>query len=438
MSNLTLRFRGAVADLSAADRDALFDRSTSADPAVREQTSAIIRDVRANGDDALKRMAKQFDRVDLDALEVPRSLCRAALDRTPRDLRRALERAAVNIATVSRAEMPESSACQPFAGVTIERRPMPLNSVGVYAPGGRAAYPSSVLMGVVPARVAGVREVVVCSPPGADGAPTEIVLAAAALTNADRVFAVGGAGAIAAMAYGTQTVPRVDRIVGPGNAYVAEAKLQVVGAVGIDAPAGPSEVLAIVDATSDVTRVALELIAQAEHDPKACAVAVVLGNAVADALATALDDAISHAERDEIVRESLAAGGGILVARSAAEAIDFANAYAPEHLLIATADAAELGAQIRTAGTVFLGLFASVAFGDYLTGSNHVLPTGGLARSYSGLSVLDFIRWTSMQTISPDAAAALAMDVDILARAEGLPGHAAAARAAGAFEGSLT
>lgn len=437
MSTLSMRFVGNASALSSTDRQALLDRSTSTDTLVRERTAAIIRAVRTEGDAALMRMASAFDGADLESLEVSPRLCRAALDDTPSTLRRALERAAANIASVARAESPTASLCEPEPGVAITRTPIPLDRVGVYAPGGRAAYPSSVLMGVVPARVAGVREVIVCSPPGATGLPTSIVLAAAALANADRVFAIGGAGAIAAMAYGTQTVPRVDRIVGPGNAYVAEAKLQVVGAVAIDAPAGPSELLVIADETSDVARVALEMVAQAEHDPKACAVAVVVGQEIADTLRSELAAAVERAERRDIVVRSMAFGGGVIVADTVDEAIELANAYAPEHLLVATDDAAAIGSRIRTAGTVFLGQSNSVAFGDYITGSNHVLPTGGLARSYSGLSVLDFIRWTSFQSVSPRAAASLALDVDMLARAEGLRGHAAAATAAGALEETL-
>jgi histidinol dehydrogenase len=313
----------------------------------------------------------------------------------------------------------------------IGRKPHPLGRVGVYAPGGRAAYPSSVLMGVVPARVAGVSEIILCSPPQRDGLPSSVVLAAAALTEVDRVFAVGGAGAVAAMALGTQTIPRVDRVVGPGNAYVAEAKLQVTGAVAIDSPAGPSELLVIADAAGDPNRIALELAAQAEHDPRACAVAVVVGRKTADAIETALVNAIPPGPMGIAAREALAANGGVLACETLDDAIDFANAYAPEHLLIATSDDARVVDRIRGAGTVFIGRDTSVAFGDYLTGANHVLPTGGLSRAYSGLSVLDFIRWTTYQRVSASAASSVARDVIVFAEAEGLPGHALAARAAG-------
>jgi histidinol dehydrogenase len=387
--------------------------------------------VRSRGDAALIALACELDGVSLQDIEVSIAQCRAALDRTPPELRRAMERSATNLATVARANLPTSSECEPEPGIVIGRKPHPLGRVGVYAPGGRAAYPSSVLMGVVPARVAGVSEIILCSPPQRDGLPSSVVLAAAALTEVDRVFAVGGAGAVAAMALGTQTIPRVDRIVGPGNAYVAEAKLQVTGAVAIDSPAGPSELLVIADAACDPNRIALELAAQAEHDPRACAVAVVVGRETADAIETALVNAIPPGPTGIAAREALAANGGVLACETLDDAIDFANAYAPEHLLIATSDDARVVDRIRGAGTVFIGRDTSVAFGDYLTGANHVLPTGGLSRAYSGLSVLDFIRWTTYQRVSASAASSVARDVMVFAEAEGLPGHALAARAAG-------
>jgi histidinol dehydrogenase len=293
-------------------------------------------------------------------------------------------------------------------------------------------------MGAIPARVAGVGETVLCSPPRTDGRPSAIVLAAAALAGVDRVFAVGGAGAIAAMAYGTETVPRVDRIVGPGNAYVAAAKLLVTDMVAIDAPAGPSELLVIADESGDVRRIALELLAQAEHDPSACVVAVVVGEGVATQLRQAIETAMPVQPRREIIAAALAANGGVLVADGLDEAIAFANDYAPEHLLIAARNENAILDRCRNAGTIFIGASNSVSFGDYLTGANHVLPTGGLGRSYSGLSVLDFIRWTTYQRVSPSAAATLAADTAAFAEAEDLPGHALAARAAGNTAGGAS
>jgi histidinol dehydrogenase len=285
-------------------------------------------------------------------------------------------------------------------------------------------------MGIIPARVAGVGEIVLCSPPARDtGTPSSVVLAAAALAGADRVFALGGAGAVAAMAYGTASVPRVDRIVGPGNAYVAAAKLQVSSAVAIDSPAGPSELLVLCDETADASLVAREMLAQAEHDPLAAVVAVTTGERAVDDIVSALDAGLATHPRAEICRAALAGQGAVLFVSSEADAIVFANEYAAEHLLLIVKTPDDALALLRNAGTVFVGATASVAFGDYMTGANHVLPTGGLARSYSGLSTLDFVRWTTYQRVTRDAAARLADDVGIFADAEGLPGHALTARA---------
>jgi len=257
------------------------------------------------------------------------------------------------------------------------------------------------------------------------------VLAAAALAGADRVFSIGGAGAVAAMAYGTTTIPRVERIVGPGNAWVAEAKVQVANTVAIDSPAGPSELLILADETADPAAIARELCAQAEHDPRACVVAVVTSDEQATKVLAALDDEIVKQPRFGIIVEALATAGGVLVADSTDEAIAFANDYAAEHLQLQCADVDAVLARLRNAGTVFCGASASVAFGDYMTGANHVLPTGGLSRSFSGLSILDFIRWTTWQQVTPAAAAGLAEPVGVFADAEGLAGHARAARALG-------
>jgi histidinol dehydrogenase len=286
-------------------------------------------------------------------------------------------------------------------------------------------------MGAIPARVAGVGEVVVCSPPTSSGEPSRVILAAAELGGVDRVFAVGGAGAIAAMAYGTRTIPRVDRIVGPGNAYVAEAKLQVASVVGIDSPAGPSELLVIADRTADPASMAREVMAQAEHDPLAAVVVVAIGAPVARRIADAVWAAVGTEPRRAIIDESLAARGALLVAQSVDEAVALANEWAPEHLLLAVSDPAGAFDGVRGAGTVFFGEASSVVFGDYLTGANHVLPTGGLARSYSGLSTMDFVRWTTYQRVDPAAARRLAADTAAFATAEQLPAHAAAAAAWG-------
>jgi histidinol dehydrogenase len=431
--SLTIRIRTSIDQLSDADRALLFDRSTALNGEVRRATADLIEQVRSRGDDALRQLAWRFDGVVLKCVEVPVAARRSAFERTAPELRRAMERAARNIAAVHSAAMPTSSCVEPEHGLTIMRRPDPLARVGVYAPGGRATYPSSVLMSAVPARVAGVDEVILCSPPTTSGLPSDGVLAAAEIAGVDRVFAIGGAGAIAAMAFGTRSVPRVDRVVGPGNAFVAEAKLQLCGVVGVDLPAGPSELCVIADASADPSTVAMELLAQAEHDPFACVVAIAIGDGVAADVAAAIDELLPSQPRREIIGTALGTRGAILAARNASQAVLFANQYAAEHVLLAVTDAGALVPLLRNAGTIFVGERTSVAFGDYMTGANHVLPTGGLARSYSGLSVADFFRWTTIQTATPFAAGALADDVARFAEAEALPGHAMAARRAGAI-----
>ncbi len=424
------RFHGSVAALSQSDRHTLFDRSTSADDAVRRQTAEIIARVQRDGDDALRQMAATFDGATLDTLEVPRAeWARALADMAP-DLREALERTVRNVRTAHTAFLPVAVEVETEPGIRIGRRPDPLRRVGVYAPGGRATYPSSLIMGVVPAKVAGVHEVIVCSPASSSGRPSDVVLAAAELAGADRLFAIGGAGAIAALAYGTASVPRVDRVVGPGNAWVAEAKLQCAGAVAIDSPAGPSELLVIADETANPTVIAREMLAQAEHDPRAAVVCLTIGASTGQAVHAAIEALLPSSERAGIIRESFAFAGAVLQCESLAEAVSFANEWAAEHLLLALVPEAldAAFAALRGAGTVFLGEPSSVAFGDYMTGANHVLPTGGLSRCYSGLSTLDFIRWTSWQRVTPAAAASLADAVGRFADREGLPNHAAAAR----------
>ena len=428
--SVLLRFTGPLAALDDADLRALLQRESAASANVTTATADIIAAVRTNGDRALLAMARALDGVELSELEVRRATVDRALERLAPNLREALQRAASNIAAVHRAFMPTAIETSPEPGIVIGRRPDPLDRVGVYAPGGRAAYPSSVLMAAIPARIAGVREVILCSPPQANGLPSDVVLAAAALAGVDRVFAIGGAGAIAAMALGTESIPRVDRIVGPGNAYVAEAKTQLSGVVGIDSPAGPSELLVIADDSARPERVAIELIAQAEHDPMACVVAITLSDELARAVMLELDRLVPDARRYRIVQDALAARGAVLVARDLNDAVEFSNRFAPEHLLLAVRNPDDVLTRVRSAGTVFIGDANSVAYGDYSTGANHVLPTGGSARWCSGLSPLDFVRFTTWQRVSDEAATALAGRVELLANAEGLPAHAAAARAA--------
>ena len=426
------RWRGPLAALGTDARRSLLarGRTAGADTELRRDTADIIAAVRAGGDRALLEMAVEFDGVALDTLEVPVERCRSALANLSPGLRRAMERSVRNIATAHAAQVPLSTEVETEPGVRVGRRADPLARVGIYAPGGRAAYPSSVLMGAVPARVAGVAEVVLCSPPGPAGAPSDLVLAAAALAGVDRVFAVGGAGAVAAMAYGTEAIPRCDRIVGPGNRWVAEAKLQVSGVVAIDSPAGPSELLVIADEQARPDVIAREVLAQAEHDPAAAVVVVVLGG---DDLACRIEQAVARQltaeSRRQVIAEALEARGAVLTASGLDEALAFAEEYAAEHLLLAVVGAGSVLPRVRNAGTVFVGESSSVAFGDYMTGANHVLPTGGLARSWSGLSTLDFVRWTTWQQVEPASAARLSDDVAAFAMSEGLNAHASAAAA---------
>lgn len=434
MTPVAFAARGALRAFDPIATQALFNRSTSADASVRTRTTEIVARVQRDGDAALFALARDLDGATLDALEVPRARWLDALESLEPALRRAIERAAANIRAVHEAFRPTATEVVTADGAIIGRRPDALARVGVYAPGGRAAYPSSLLMGAIPARVAGVREVIVCTPPDATGSPSPVVLAAAAIAGVDRVFALGGAGAVAALAYGTATVPAVDRIVGPGNAYVAEAKLQVSGIVGIDSPAGPSELLVVADASASASVIAREMLAQAEHDPVAAVVLVTDAAGLAAEVERELTTRIDAEPRASIIRAAFAARGGIITVASMRDAVEFANRWAPEHLLLVVEPRVEremLGA-LRSAGTIFVGETSSVSFGDYMSGANHVLPTGGLARIWSGLSTLDFVRWTTWQRIDRDAARALASDVDAFATAEGLPAHAAAARQWGA------
>lgn len=430
--------RGRVAELSDAERELMLGRAPDDLSGVQTAVAGLIADVRVRGDDALREMAARFDGVQLATLEVPPEAWAEAVDALDPKVRSALERAARNIRTFHEAQIPADVEIEVEPGVQLGRRFVPLAAVGVYAPGGRAAYPSSVLMGAVPAVAAGVEEIVVCSPPGPDGRPSKEVLAAAKIAGATRLFAVGGAGAVAAMAYGAGSIPRCAAVVGPGNKWVLEAKRQVAGEVVIDSPAGPSEVLVLADETADPVKVAAELVAQAEHDPEAACALVSTSLELIEETEHELERQLGAAPRREVIETALRTRGGLLLADSRDEAIGFTDAWAAEHLAIYTADPRADLEGISTAGTVFLGGPGAVAFGDYITGANHVLPTAGTSRSFSGLSVLHYLRSYTWQELTEEGAASLADDVVTLAEAEGLPGHGAAAalrRAGGAGAG---
>lgn len=393
-----------------------------------DRVTSIIADVRERGDDALRDLARRFDGVDLEQIEVPTREIRSASRDLDAGVRGALEEAAGAIEAFHRAQARPILEMETHPGVRIGRKSEPLRRVGVYAPGGRAAYASSVLMGVIPAKIAGVDEVVVCSPPGPDGLPPKLVLAAAELSGADAVYAIGGAGAIAAFAYGTATVKPVDKVVGPGNVYVTEAKRQLNGVIAIDGPAGPSEILVIADGAADPRLIAGELLAQAEHDPEASCILISPSKRLLKAVRATVDELVAELSDSATARAALAARGALLEVDDLDQAYSFSEAFAPEHLMIATANPRDGLSRVRCAGTVFLGQSSSVVFGDYVTGANHVLPTGGLARAYSGLSTSDFQREFTYQEVTPMAAARLSRNTGILAEAEGLPAHAQAAR----------
>lgn len=433
----TIRFSidSELSALGEADRQRLLERTFAPEPAIVDAVSEIIEEVAGEGDAALHAMAKRFDGVSLDALEVPRESWRVARREVPMELVGALEMARDRIVAFHHRQLPSADEFDSGDGIRLGRRPEALETVGAYAPGGRAAYPSSVLMCVVPAKLAGVNQVVVCSPPCEGGTPAATVLAACDVAGADRLFAIGGAGAVAALAYATESVPRADKVVGPGNVYVTEAKRQLAGRIASDCLAGPSELLIVADATARVDVVARELIAQAEHDPDAVVVAVVPDRPTADQVRTEVERLAAAQPRHEVIGQALARGGALLVGDTD-EALAFVGAFAPEHLMLLVEDPRTAMSRVRRAGSIFLGPSSSVVFGDYMSGTNHVLPTAGQCRSQSGLSVADFVRWSTYQEIDHEGAARLADSTAVIASAEGLEGHAAASRAWSSSQGA--
>ena len=408
---------------------ALIAFETGQDPAVDAAVSAIIADMRARGDVALLEYTAKFDRVAVasaSALEISSAEMRAAFDGLPRDQRSALETAAERIRAYHERQKMASWSYREADGSELGARVTPLDRVGVYVPGGKAAYPSSVLMNAIPARVAGVPEIIMVVPTP-DGVRNPLVLAAAHLAGVSRAFAIGGAQAIAALAYGTATVPAVDKICGPGNAYVAAAKRRVFGEVGIDMNAGASEILVIADATANPDWVAMDLFSQAEHDERAQALLVTPEAALIESVAASIERQIGEMPRRAIIAASLANRGALIKVRDLDQACAIANRVAPEHLELAVANPAALLPKIRHAGAIFLGHHASEALGDYCAGPNHVLPTGRTARFSSPLGVYDFQKRTSIVCLTPAAARTLGPVAATLARGEGLEAHARSA-----------
>ena len=387
----------------------------------------IIARVRAEGDAALKDYTRRFDGAELETPEVSREEIDEAVGAVGPELLRILEVAARNIRRFHERQVRTSFIINDESGVIMGQKIIPVDRAGLYVPGGTAAYPSTVLMDAIPAKIAGVPEVVMVTPPGRNGKVNPAILAAAHVAGINRIFKVGGAQAIAALAYGTETIPRVDKIVGPGNAFVAEAKRQVYGQVSIDMIAGPSEILVVSDGNSNPRHVAADLLSQAEHDKLASAVLVTDSEALAKAVQAEIERQLPLLEREEIARASIENNGKIIIAEDLNMVIDIANEIAPEHLELCVDQPFDYLNRIRHAGSIFMGRNCPEALGDYLAGPNHTLPTSGTARFSSPLSVDDFVKKTQYTYFTADALKRVANDVAVFARAEGLTGHARSA-----------
>jgi len=390
---------------------------------VERRVSEIVTAVRKRGDAALLRYTRMFDRVRLtpETMEVKPTEIERALGRVPGKDLTTLRLAAKRIAAFHRRQLQKTWQYRDPLGMTLGQRITALDRVGVYVPAGKASYPSTVLMNAIPAKVAGVREIIMASPIGSDGA---LILAAARIAGVNRIFRVGGAQAVAALAFGTHTIPKVDKIVGPGNIFVATAKRMVFGEVDIDSIAGPSEILLLADDSADPVHVAADMLSQAEHDELAAALCVTTSLSLATRIQSAIEKQLQSTKRHAITRESVAKYGAIIVARGPKEMVDLANAIAPEHIELIVRRPEKLAKQIRNAGAMFLGPYSAPPLGDYLAGPNHVLPTGGSARFFSPLGTYDFLKRTTMIYAEKRALRKLAPKLTQLARLEGLDEHA--------------
>jgi histidinol dehydrogenase len=411
LRRLSTRSPGFEAKLAALTR---YDAAQ--DPAVQKAVRKILADVRKRGDAAVREYTRKFDGVS------PKDFPLTGLGAIPREQAEALRAAHERIKAFHEKQRQESWQFTEADGTRLGQQVSPLGRVGLYVPGGKAAYPSSVLMNAVPAKVAGVREIVMVSPN-----PNPLVLAAAALAGVDRVIGIGGAQAIGALAYGTKRIARVDKIVGPGNAYVAEAKRQVFGEVGIDMVAGPSEILVIADGSVPADWVAMDLFSQAEHDESAQAILLSPEESYLDAVAASIDKLLPGMERKAVISASLKNRGALILTRDLEEACEVANRIAPEHMELAVEEPEKLLSKVQAAGAIFLGRWSSEAIGDYCAGPNHVLPTAGTARFSSPLGVYDFQKRTSVIAVSKEAAFSLGKIAKTLAEGEGLSAHARAA-----------
>ena len=406
----------------------LLQRDGNRQGAVEKRVGEIVRAVERKGDSALLRYAQMFDRVRLTraTMEVKPGEIEKAMTTVPAKDLRILRMAARRIGAFHRRQVQKSWGYRDPLGMLLGQRITPLGRVGVYVPGGKASYPSTVLMNVVPAKVAGVEEVIMTSPIGSDGA---IILAAARIAGVDRTFRIGGAQAIAALAFGTETIPKVDKIVGPGNIFVATAKRLVFGEVDIDSIAGPSEILLLADESADPKHVAADMLSQAEHDERAAALCVTSSMAVAARIQKAIAHQLQQTKRRAITIKALEKYGAIIVTRGYREAIDLANTIAPEHVELIVKQPQKWSRAIRNAGAIFIGPYSTPPLGDYFAGPNHVLPTGGSARFFSPLGTYDFLKRTTIIQAQEKALRALAPNITHLARLEGLDDHARAVEA---------
>ena len=394
---------------------------------VEAVVAEIIADVRKNGDRALLAYCEKFDKCKLDTLQVSQTEIEEAFASVSPEFIEILKKAAANIRKFHEKQVRNSFILTDTPGVVIGQKVTPVDKAGLYVPGGTAAYPSTVLMDAIPAKIAGVKEMVMVSPPNKESKINPVILAAAKIAGVDKIFKVGGAQAVAALAYGTESIPKVDKIVGPGNAFVAEAKKQVFGLVSIDMIAGPSEILVVADATADPRHVAADLLSQAEHDKMASAVLVTDSMELAKAVQAELEVQIPQLERSDIARASIDDNGKIILAENLMQAIEIANEIAPEHLELCVDNPFDYLDSVRHAGSIFMGRNCPEALGDYFAGPNHTLPTSGAAKFASPLSVDDFVKKTQFTYYTREALEKVAQDVAYFAKAEGLTAHAKSA-----------
>lgn len=402
----------------------LIERSQIDADSVMEIVSDVVHNVSESGDNSLKFYTEKFDNVKLDNFKVSEDEIKKSYNNVDKNVLNALKKAAKNIEKFHRAQIPKEWFEEVDKGIMAGQIIRPIEIVGCYVPGGRAVYPSSVLMTIIPAKIAGVSKIVCCTPPMPDGSVNDMVLVAADIAGADEIYKVGGAQAIAAMAFGTESIPKVDKIVGPGNIFVTAAKKLVYGNVDIDFPAGPSEVLIIADESANAEYIAYDMLAQAEHDPNAACALVTTSRDLAHDVYDKILGKIKYMERSKIIEESLEKYGKIIIADSTRDAVEFTNEYAPEHLIIMTKSPEDVLKDIKNAGSIFLGELTPVAAGDYGSGTNHVLPTSKCARMYSGLSTESFIKKPTVQRLSKEGVESLKDVVVTLAEYEGLYAHA--------------